>query len=239
MKKILAGLAALSITVLGVTALYTGTAHAANCGGQGAPGSPTNPLPAPPVPYTCTLPGKDITVAGVTRHFSAVVRVTGTQVFVDFTMSAPLPVDVPIWIEHHTGISGAGGTSDNAQGFILAGQTTATLEDSSPGRNGQLDVFAIFRRQDKGRVGGPWIQNGVPPVPTTAPPVVPPSTVPGTPTPPAPAPTTPPSAGTGALGGGGTLPQTGDELWAFVYAAAVMLLFGGVLWGYGVRVKRT
>lgn len=216
----------------GLTLASHGTAHALpNCGGQHAPPQP--------VPYDCALPGLDITVGQTTRHFSAVVHANGTNVSVDYLMTGgTLPVDVPIRITHHDGISGAGLNSDTASGFIRAGSTTATLVDSSPCRAGQLDVMAVVTAPGSGsrfRVGGPWIENGtgctdttsiptsstpatVPAPPTTTPavpvpPVVPPSTGQGPPVPSVPA--GPPITG--------TLPATGSSEYGPVTLAALLL----------------
>lgn len=217
----------------GLTLASHGTAHALpNCGGQHA---------APhAVPYDCALPGIDITVGGLTRHFSAVVHANGTNVSVDYLMTGgTLPVNVPIRITHHENISGAGLGSDTAAGFILAGQTTATLTDSSPCRAGQLDVMAVVTAPGSGdrfRVGGPWIENGtgctdtssipatVPTPPTTAPavpvpPVVPPSTGQGPPAQRPPVQAGPPTSTFG-------LPPTGSS-------SSPAAVAGGVLAGVG------
>lgn len=234
-QPILAGTA----LAAGLTLAHSGTAGALpNCGGQHA---------APhAVPYDCALPGIDITVGGLTRHFSAVVHANGTNVSVDYLMTlngqpAPLPVAVPIRITHHDGISGAGLGFDTAAGFIAAGATTATLTDSAPCRAGQLDVMAVVTAPGSGdrfRVGGPWIENGsgctditstvpatVPTPPTTAPavpvpPVVPPSTGQGPPPQRPPAEAGPPTSTFG-------LPPTGSS----PSPAAVA---GGALLGVGL-----
>jgi hypothetical protein len=212
----LAGLA----TAAGATVALAGTAHAANCGGQSA---------APqPVPYTCELPGKVMSAVApngqtISRHVSAVLHADGEAVWVVYTMSAPLPVNAPIRIVHHEGISGAGLDSDQSVGVIPAGQTTATLVDSSPCRAGQVDVKFWDITNGSGdafRVGGPWITNGtdcttptttVPGETTTTVVVTTVTTVPG-------APTTSPAAsapGTSSR----ALPATGTNInmigWAF------------------------
>jgi len=235
-------LIATAVLATGVTApaCLSSPAHAAgNCGGQ-------NATPQP-VPYTCNLPGIDLTVQGITRHFSAVVNADGTRVTVQFIMTGgTLPVAVPIRIVHHEGISGAGGSENESQGTIPAGQTTATLTDSAPCRDGQLDVKAVFiaNGQSQGRVGGPWIQNGtgcnatttvpqssttlpvsstVPPSPTTTPASTVPSTVGST------APASPPQSG----GGGGThstqIPATGRDASPLILASAVLVGLGLVV----------
>jgi hypothetical protein len=217
------------LTVLGLAAVgvaaYATPAHAANCGGQGA---------APqPVPYTCTLPGIDITVSGITRHFSAVVSANGTSVTAVITMTGGLlPVNVPVKIVHHEGISGAGGNEDSAQGFILAGQTTATVVDSSPCRAGQLDVKAVDTSPgsgDKFRIGGPWITNGTGcmDTQTTVPATTVASTVPAVTTPGAPttAPTVPATDASRIT----ALPATGTDLNWFIVSTAALLFFGAVL----------
>jgi hypothetical protein len=232
-------LAALATVGWGSCEMTNIAGAAPNCGGQSA---------APqPVPYDCDLPGIDITYQGVTRHFSAHVHADGTHVTVTYLMSTPLPVDVPIRIVHHEGVSGAGLASDSSQGVIPAGAVTATLVDSSPCRDGQLDVKAVFigNGQSQGRVGGPWIRNGtdctttttVPqssttslptstsssaPPPTTTPTSTVPSTVGST------APTSPPQSG----GGGASstnLPATGSDL-------LPRALIGVVLFGLGAIV---
>ena len=231
----LAGLAVLAGSVTAPVCM-TGTASALpNCGGQNA---------APqPVPYTCFLPGRDITYQGVTRHFSAVVFADGVHVTVTYTMSAPVPVDVPIRIVHHTGISGAGLGSDQSQGFIPAGQTTATLVDSSPCREGQLDVKAVNTANGSGdnfRVGGPWIRNGDSCIDTTTIPssstttavtsstVPPPSSTPGTRPP---VESTAPTSRPPVTSGGGTLPPTGNglDIAGVGWLATLVVVAGGYL----------
>ena len=231
-------LLATAVLATGVTApaCLSSPAHAAgNCGGQ-------NALPQP-VPYTCNLPGIDITASGLTRHFSAVLNADGTHVSVQWIMSAPVPAPVPIQMIHHIGISGAGGPETKASGVIPAGQTTATLSVTSPCFAGQVDIWAVSTGPNF-RVGGPWIQNGtgcnatttvpqssttlpvsstVPPSPTTTPASTVPSTVGST------APASPPQSG----GGGGThstqIPATGRD-------ASPLILLGAVLVGLGLVV---
>jgi LPXTG-motif cell wall-anchored protein len=222
----LAGLA----TAAGATVALAGTAHAANCGGQSA---------APqPVPYTCELPGKVMSAVApngqtISRHVSAVLHADGEAVWVVYTMSAPLPVNAPIRIVHHEGISGAGLDSDQSVGVIPAGQTTATLVDSSPCRAGQVDVKFWDITNGSGdafRVGGPWITNGtdcttptttVPGETTTTVVVTTVTTVPG-------APTTSPAAsapGTSSR----TLPQTGETIGRMFLAAFILFLVAAPL----------
>jgi len=231
-------IAASLFTVAGsVTApacLSLASAAVPNCGGQSA---------APqPVPYVCNLPGIDITYQGVTRHFAAQVFADGTKVTVTFTMSAPLPVAVPIRIVHHEGISGAGGSENESSGVIPAGATTAVLVDSAPCRNGQLDVKAVNTSNgsgDKYRVGGPWIRNGTGCIDTSTVPqsttvpsttIAPPSTsTPGsTTTPPGPVESTAPTT----VGGGASsknLPATGSSVASLFWVGVMALFVGGVL----------
>jgi hypothetical protein len=223
--------------VAGSIFTLAGTAHAANCGGQGAA-----PVAASAdAPYVCTMPGIDITVQGVTRHFSGVLTANGTTVSVTFTMSAPLPVAVPLVLIHHTGKSGDGQPEIRVEGSIPAGSTTATVVDSKPCQDGQVDAKAIFTKpgDERGRVGGPWIFNGTPEqcidtqtsVPATTVPVA--TTVPGTVAPLPSVPGTPaPSISQRAT----TLPATGYPIAGPLLLAATVLGFG---YGMNRWSKRT
>ncbi len=221
--------ALLFLTVVTVAQAWGATP---NCGGQNA---------APqPVPYTCNLPGIDITAQGATRHFAAQVHADGNAVTITYLMTGGvLPVDVPIRIVHHEGISGAGGASDEATGVIPAGKTTATLTDSSPCRAGQLDVKAVDISNGSGdrfRVGGPWIQNGtgcnetttVPQSSTTVP-VPPSSTAP----PPASTPGSTPGSSVESTAptsvGGGALPKTGHDNTPLVLLGVLLVGLGAIV----------
>lgn len=158
--KTLIGTAALGLALIGSTAVAT-SAYAAipNCGGQSA---------APqPVPYDCILPPK--VIDGTT--FAGSVHADGTTVTVTIEIGRVVggvwvpglgvrTVPTPAAIEHHENISGAGGASETAHGVIPAGGFRIVLTDSSPCRNGQLDVFVVNVGPNF-RLGGPWIQNGV------------------------------------------------------------------------------
>jgi hypothetical protein len=225
---------ALAVAPTASACLSVGVANAAvpNCGGQSAPPQP--------VPYTCNLPAKAITYQGVTRSFSAVVNADGSRVTVQFVMSAPLPVDVPIRIVHHESISGAGGAENESSGFIFAGQTTATLTDSAPCREGQLDVKAVNTSNGSGdafRVGGPWIQNGtgctvvtttVPQSSTTVTATsVPSSTVPPPASVPQPTTSAPTVPSVTSKASGGTLPPTGSSAGPVWFGLGILV--GGLL----------
>jgi LPXTG-motif cell wall-anchored protein len=141
-----------------------------NCGGQGA---------APqPVPYTCVLPFK--TIDG--SEFAAGVQANGNTVVVGFQLKAARQVATPIHIVHHDGISGAGGPESEASGIIPAGALTAVLSVTDPCRAGQLDIKAVFVGNGDaiGRIGGPWIQNGVGCATSTTTTIISGSTVPAT-----------------------------------------------------------
>jgi len=158
--KTLIGTAALGLALIGSTAVAT-SAHAAlpNCGGQSA---------APqPVPYSCILPPK--VIDGTT--FAGRVDADGTVVTVTIEIGKVVggvwvpglgvrTVPTPAAIIHHQDVSGAGGPSENAQGTIPPGGFRIVLTDSSPCRDGQLDVFVVSTGPNF-RLGGPWIQNGV------------------------------------------------------------------------------
>lgn len=176
-----------SLVVLAVIGLLVSAAHgqgAPNCGGQNAPPKPT--------PYSCVLPPKVIdgtTFAGAVRANGndPVVGQAGTGVEVVITIQGPTRnVPTLVRIVHHQGISGAGGAFSEASGTMAPGQRTIVLRDSAACRDGQLDVKVVFvaNNQSQGRLGGPWIQNGIgctaaTTVPTSAPTTTgtPPSTV--------------------------------------------------------------
>jgi hypothetical protein len=224
-----AGLAA-GIAALGLAASSAGAQTIPNCGGQGAARHDASVA----APYVCNLPGIDITQPGpngpVTRHFAAQVTVNGIIVSVTFKMTGGvLPVKVPVGIVHHFGVSGnpcsQPGDCPNASGNILPGQTTATVTDSKPCQDGQLDVKAVDISPSSGdtyRVGGPWILNGLasvcllapPPGETTVPTTAPATTVPAT-TVPGEATSIPASTGptttAARVSPGGTLPPTGSN----------------------------
>jgi len=70
-RRLLAGAFVLATGVTAPACLSGIAAAATACGGQSAPPQP--------VPYTCSLPGIDITAQGFTRHFSAVVFADGGE----------------------------------------------------------------------------------------------------------------------------------------------------------------
>ena len=120
------------------------------CGGQNA---------APqPVPYTCTT---DTRLIDGSQVFAVVVA-DGRTVTVTYHLLAPRSSDAQIRINHHVGVSGAGGPVSVASGVLVAGQTTATLVVTTPCVAGQIDIKFVFilSSQPQGRVGGPWIENG-------------------------------------------------------------------------------
>lgn len=240
-KVLIAATVAVLSGLLFVATAGQASAAIPNCGGQDA-------LPQP-VPYTCNLPGKDITSQGVTRHFSAQVKVDGTFINVTFLMTLngvpkALPVDVDILIDHHIGKSGDGGPDATAKGVIPKGQTTATLTVKTPCFEGQLDVFAVdvVTKGDTYRVGGPWIQNGVCVVPTTTPTTTPGSTTPSTT---APQSSTVPTSVPNTSGGPGVsasarveaLPATGAENGDGLFYGLLILSVGIVLVGIGYHRK--
>jgi LPXTG-motif cell wall-anchored protein len=169
-----------------LVAFARSAAAAPNCGGQHA---------APqPVPYTCVLPTKVIDGSQV----SGVLTADGQIVTVTYQLVTPRPADTPIRIDHHVGISGAGGPESEANGVIPAGATTATLSVVTPCRAGQVDIKIVFvaSSQPQGRLGGPWIENGTgctAPTTTTPSTTTPSTTTPSTTTP---STTTPSTTGT-------------------------------------------
>ena len=240
-KTILAAAALAIFFAPAVINVAVGNAQAVpNCGGQGAARHDATVAN----PYVCNLPGLDVTVTGpggqpVTRHFAAQVTANGLTVSATFKMTGGvLPVDVPIRVSHHFGVSGGGGPSSENSGFIRAGQTTGTVTDSFPCRDGQFDVKAWFTANgdERGRVGGPWILNGteatclLAPGPTTTAPAT--TTTPTTPASVAPLPSVAPSVTSGSTqapqaGVSGTLPATGHG--EPVAIAVVVALFGAFL----------
>jgi hypothetical protein len=173
------------LVMLTATADLAGGQSLPSCGGQNA---------APqPVPYTCTTPTRLIDGSEVT----AVLVANGETVTVTYTLAAPRATDAPIRINHHIGISGAGGPTAIATGVIPAGQTSATLVVTTPCVAGQIDIKFVFvlNSQPEGRVGGPWIENGTGCTSTSTTTTTTPSTTPSTPaTAPSTAATTTPSS---------------------------------------------
>lgn len=190
------------------------------CGGQ-------NATPQP-VPYRCATKLKLI----ATRQVWADVFADGVKVEVTFHVLNPAPVAVPVVIIHHEGTSGAGLALDSAKGVMAPGQATITLTDSSPCREGQLDIKYAFTEngQDQGRVGGPWIRNGencAPPITSSPPPTTPPAVAPSA-SPPA---ATPPPVVTSVAPVVVTLPKTGlaDVLIVLALVGAAFVIVGAVV----------
>jgi len=218
-----------------------------NCGGQNA---------APqPAPYDCVLPPK--VIDGTT--FAGLVHANGTTVTVTIQIGKVVAgkfvpgvgtrtVPTPAAIIHHQDISGAGGPSENASGTIPPGGFQIVLTDSSPCRNGQLDVFVVNTGPNF-RLGGPWIQNGTGCVAPTTVATTPPTTAPGSTTPATSSPGTTPAPSTAPSTGGpgatvhaqvvGALPPTGNGPSLFVRLGVLFLIAGaaGVLIGLSRKAR--
>jgi LPXTG-motif cell wall-anchored protein len=154
---------------------------------------------------------------------------------VTYRLDAPRPVDTPIRIRAHRGISSNPDTNEVA-GVIQAGATSAVLAVQN--NCGQVDVKAVFTGNGdaRGRVSGPFIRtadNCSSSTATTPPPTVPPTSAGGGSTTPTSEGVTPcpicadTTSGSGSALSNQTLPETGSNA-ALLLILGTALVVGGV-----------